>query len=467
MTQVLEHKSFLLTSAMLGMLSSVAAVLTYSAWLVLGLVRARLYTVVEVRQHDQLYHWLLDWLAAQREVHEKGSHVFGEIHPEFHKVAKVSKSLRVRFLPVDDGSFYMFRMNGSLVWVSHFLSDRPMPTKGGFPIAEARLRITALGCGKGTAGAVLQAAFDHHNSKLSGNTEVFVAQPHEHAEHSHWRRLEPRRTRPLSTVVAASDPGPESLLGDMQAFLGREDWYAQRGVPYRRGYLFHGPPGCGKTTFVTAAAGRLQCSIFILNLADPHLSDLGLLKLVSDAPPRSILLLEDVDAAFHEALGAARPALAAGGTQRDGAHMGQLTFSGLLNALDGVAGQEGKILIMTTNHPEKLDPALVRPGRVDMRVKFHCAPRGAIGEIFSNFFQDGALSGSELRLLAGKFADSCPDGALPIAAVQGHLMQFIDDPHSAADSRPPSVDAIESSFRQFIIPKGAAAARGLGEGEEE
>ena len=58
-----------------------------------------------------------------------------------------------------------------------------------------------------------------------------------------------------------------------------------------------------QTTFVTAAAGKLKCPIYVLNLADPYLSDLALLKLVTDAQPRSILLAEDVDAAFHVVLG--------------------------------------------------------------------------------------------------------------------------------------------------------------------
>lgn len=464
MHEVLGQRSFLVASAVLGIVSGAVALLTYFVMLVFGLARAQLYTIVEVRQHDQLYQWLLDWLAAQREVHERGSHVFGEVHPDFHKVAKVSKTLRMRFLPVDDGSFYMFRMGGSLVWVSNYLSDRHVPTKGGMPMSEARLRVAALGRSKHTVNALFQAAFDHNTSKLSGNTEVFVAQPHEHAEHSHWRRLEPCRTRPLSTVVASSEPGPQELLDDMQAFLAREDWYAQRGIPYRRGYLFHGPPGCGKTSFVTAVAGKLNCPIFVLNLADPYLSDLGLLKLVTDASPRSLLLLEDVDAAFHEVLGKAGTTPSGGNTQRDGAHMGQLTFSGVLNALDGVAGQEGKIVIMTTNHPEKLDPALVRPGRVDMRAKFHCASTSAIEEIFCNFFQDGGLGAAELRRLAGKFSGHCIDGTLPIASVQGHLMQFIDDPHAAADSNAPAADQVPSAMRQFVVPRGAAH---VGGGEEE
>jgi DNA polymerase III delta prime subunit len=252
----------------------------------------------------------------------------------------------------------------------------------------------------------------------------------------------------------------------MRAFFDAEAWYAARGVPYRRGYLFHGPPGCGKTSFVTAAAGQLDCPIYILNLAEPSLSDLGLLKLVTDAPPRSMLLMEDVDAAFHGVLakGGAKPS--AEHSQRDGLHIGQLTFSGLLNALDGVAGQEGKLVIMTSNHPEKLDAALVRPGRVDLRAQFLCASRSAIQDIFCNFFAGGSLGDEELRKTSAVYAARCAERSLPIAAIQGHLMQFRDDPYAAAKSTPPTPneDGNAQVARQFVVPRGAAM---IGGGEEE
>jgi len=469
MQEMKDQRSFLTTSAVFGIISSVVAVVTYCALLLFNWVRGRLYTVIEVRQRDQLYQWLLEWLAAQREVHEKGTRVFAEIHPEFHKEAKTAKDLRVRFLPIDDGSLYVFHFGGSLIWVSHHNVDGQMPPCKGMqvPRAELRLRITVLGRSKQAANALFQAAFEHNKARLGGCTEVFVAQPHEHAEHSHWRRLEPRRNRPLHTVVGSSDPGPDDLLADMRAFFSSEAWYTERGVPYRRGYLFHGPPGCGKTSFVTAAAGELACPIYILNLAEPSLSDLGLLKLVTDAPPRSILLMEDVDAAFHGVLakGGAQPL--AKQSQRDGMHMGQLTFSGLLNALDGVAGQEGKLVIMTTNHPEQLDEALVRPGRVDLRAEFLYASRSAIQDIFCNFFAGGRLSHEELRNTSSMFSARCPERALSMASIQGHLMQFRDDPCAAAKSAPPvpNEDGGAQVVKQFVVPRGAAMAGGGGEEE--
>jgi mitochondrial chaperone BCS1 len=93
----------------------------------------------------------------------------------------------------------------------------------------------------------------------------------------------------------------------------------------------------------------LRVNIYVISLSNPLVKDDTLVDLLSDTPKGSLLLLEDIDAAW----------LREGG--------GSVTHSGLLNAIDGVASVDGRVLFMTTNHPEKLDEAFLRPGRVDVR----------------------------------------------------------------------------------------------------
>lgn len=145
----------------------------------------------------------------------------------------------------------------------------------------------------------------------------------------------------------------------------------EKGVPYRRGYLLYGPPGTGKTSFTQAISGLCKLNLCYLNLSDNEMSDDMLNRFLSEAPERSIILLEDVDAMF---------------VQRDGVKRGKLSFSGFLNALDGVRSQEGQIMFMTTNHKERLDPALLRPGRADVHVKLDNASEKQIRGIFERFF---------------------------------------------------------------------------------
>jgi chaperone BCS1 len=136
-----------------------------------------------------------------------------------------------------------------------------------------------------------------------------------------WKPFgQPRQKRPLHSVVLA--PGVCERIGcDIKSFLERRKWYADRGqcaelsiytsnnnrtnkymagIPYRRGYLLYGPPGSGKTSFIQALAGSLSYDICLLNLSERGLGDDKLNHLLSNAPERSFVLIEDVDAAFNK-----------------------------------------------------------------------------------------------------------------------------------------------------------------------
>lgn len=182
---------------------------------------------------------------------------------------------------------------------------------------------------------------------------------------SEWRQFgHPRKRRPIDSVVLDKGVG-ERILRDCNEFISNPSWYTDRGIPYRRGkihikdllivifimilvigYLLHGPPGCGKSSFITALAGELEFAICVLNLSERGLSDDRLNHLLSVAPQNSIILLEDIDAAFLSREDTAQQKSAYEGLTR-------VTFSGLLNCLDGVASTEARIMFMTTNYLDR------------------------------------------------------------------------------------------------------------------
>lgn len=92
----------------------------------------------------------------------------------------------------------------------------------------------------------------------------------------------------------------ETVIADINRFLASGDWYQSKGVPYRRGYLLYGPPGTGKTSFVQAVSSACQLNICYLNLSGGNLDDDSVNSLLNNAPLRSIILLEDIDAIFVE-----------------------------------------------------------------------------------------------------------------------------------------------------------------------
>ena len=194
-----------------------------------------------------------------------------------------------------------------------------------------------------------------------------------------WQRFgDPRRKRPLESVIL--DKGvKERIVEDVKDFLNSARWYYDRGIPYRRGYLLHGPPGSGKSSFIQALAGHLDYNIAILNLSERGLTDDRLNHLLTIIPKGTLVLLEDVDAAFSNRRVQ---------SDADGYRGANVTFSGLLNALDGVASAEERILFLTTNHVERLDEALVRPGRVDMTVRLGEASRWQVEQLWDRFYGD-------------------------------------------------------------------------------
>merc|ERR1712183_189777 len=222
-----------------------------------------------------------------------------------------------------------------------------------------------------------------------------------------WRPFgHPRQRRPLDSVILTQNLS-NLILHDVQDFIQNPGWYRQRGIPYRRGYLLYGPPGCGKTSFIMALAGELKYSICVLNLSDRAMSDDRLQHRLADAPENSIILLEDIDAAFvsreikEKSLD---PVEAEKLKINESAYQGlnRLTFSGLLNAIDGVTSTEGRIVFMTTNYVDRLDPALIRPGRVDLKQYIGHSSHGQCIKMFSNFYPDEVQKNPELATI---FAD--------------------------------------------------------------
>lgn len=220
---------------------------------------------------------------------------------------------------------------------------------------------------------------------------------------SEWRPFgHPRKRRPIESVVLDSGLG-ERILSDCREFIENPGWYSDRGIPYRRGYLLHGPPGCGKSSFITALAGEIEFGICVLNLSERGLSDDRLNHLLSVAPQQTIILLEDVDAAFISREDSVQQRAAYEGLSR-------VTFSGLLNCLDGVASTEARILFMTTNYLERLDPALIRPGRVDVKEYIGWCSWAQLRQMFLRFYPD--------YVLADKFADAVKESGKNVSPAQ-------------------------------------------------
>ncbi|KAI5118666.1 hypothetical protein M0805_001039 [Coniferiporia weirii] len=278
-----------------------------------------------------------------------------------------------------------------------------------------------------------------------------------------WMTTVTKNRRSLSTLILPEGV-KEALLADARDFLDSEEWYTWAGVPHRRGYLLYGEPGTGKSTTIHALAGELGLEIYYIQLASQGMTDSSLAQLISDAPSRCIILLEDLDCAFpsreddddndEQNVDTLSKALDHWGDKP----RSEVTLSGLLNVLDSVSSEEGRITFATTNHIERLDPALIRAGRMDVKVEYKLATRLQISQTFLRFYERGfrapvrnvqlltppgsagvseggsdnpELADEDIFALSEKFADIVPEGTFAIAQVQGLLLTKKYDPCGA------------------------------------
>ncbi|KAF2827096.1 P-loop containing nucleoside triphosphate hydrolase protein [Ophiobolus disseminans] len=226
-----------------------------------------------------------------------------------------------------------------------------------------------------------------------------------------WTRECCRASRPIDTV-ALDDAQKANIVEDMNEYLHPDTarWYTARGIPHRRGYLFHGPPGTGKTSLSFSLAGNFGLKAYVISLSEADINK----KSKSNSA---------------------------------------ISLAGLLYLIDGAASTEGRVLIMSTNYPEMLDAALVCPGHIDMQIHFALATRGQIRDIFKRMYtaqesdtKAGAirsiftkklkaacddLDPEKLSELAAEFTEQMPEDTLSPAEIQGYLLIKKRDPIAA------------------------------------
>ncbi|GFP82014.1 probable mitochondrial chaperone bcs1 [Phtheirospermum japonicum] len=177
---------------------------------------------------------------------------------------------------------------------------------------------------------------------------------------------------PVTFDKLAMDPNlKRAVIEDLDRFLRRKEYYRKVGKAWKRGYLLYGPPGTGKSSLVAAMANYLKFDVYDLELTSIY-SNSDLRRTLLCTNNKSIIVIEDIDCSvqMHDR---------EGDSDDHGDSSDKLTLSGVLNFIDGLwstCGDE-RIIIFTTNHKEKLDPALLRPGRMDMHIHMgYCTPEG-------------------------------------------------------------------------------------------
>ncbi|KAH8806670.1 P-loop containing nucleoside triphosphate hydrolase protein [Flagelloscypha sp. PMI_526] len=435
-------------------------------------------------QEDYPYDWIMYWLSKQpawgrsREFdittrssnrHGMAMNTAGDLEEDDEGEGLVHgrRKRRVSFMPSIDTTHTIF-------YRGHWLRITRTQKQDYHGYGSA-LKISVVARNNDILKKLVLEAKREYEKDAEHRVHIFMADTSR--SYSCWRWNGARAKRPMSSIVL--QPGvKDMILNDCKDFLSSESWYATRGIPFRRGYLLHGVPGSGKTSLIHSLAGELGLDIYVVSLSAKGMSDNTLSALMGNVPSRCILLLEDLDAAFTRGIsrdGSSTGAPPASGSsskketeEKEKDDGSTLSLSGLLNSLDGVAAAEGRLLFATTNHIERLDPALSRPGRMDVWINFTNATKWQAEGIFKCFFpcrpaeSDASTSTStasstdasqknlpgpkhnkgpnvpqlteaELSELASKFGEAIPEDEFSVASLQGYLLKNKTRPRECVD----------------------------------
>lgn len=474
-------------SIFLAALSAFGRYVTNSVY---GYARTLFMSSVHINDDDALYQYVVRWMSdrhigskALRSVKattvrkttlEDEEDAMKSVEQEFDNPDRlISYRTMIARSPV---RFMPFESRQLIIHKRHFILFKHHIRASESRSERSFLTLECLGRSLAPIRTLLEDAQTYSLEKTASTTNVFRAE-------GSWQLIMSRPFRDIDTVILDKKK-KQTLLRDINEYLHPRTrrWYSNHGIPYRRGYLFSGAPGTGKTSLTAALAGVFGLDIYVLSLLDSNLTETTLVRLLGNVPSRCIVLLEDVDAA---GLGKRPDSPSSKDKDKEIQKEKELTngdkepttdesskkptsngisLSGLLNAIDGVSSNEGRILIMTTNNPEELDKALIRPGRVDMHVMFELPTKVQMQELFLSMYskmeaehieaqqakassgiappsQDpvnsasgSPLSTEELRALSQTFADSLPESRLSLAALQGFLLTYKRDPHKAAEN---------------------------------
>lgn len=305
----------------------------------------------------------------------------------------------------------------------------------------------SLGAGVQPVKAFLEHVRETTKPAKQNTTTIFRASCHKEHQNFHWDIGVVRPARTVDSIALESGK-KHSLMKECTRYFSKEDerFHASRGIPYRRGLLFYGPPGTGKTSFTVALAGHFKLNVYMISMSDEALNDRGLGKLFDALPRRCIVLLEDIDSSGIDRAARKEKVISRSDpTKAKKTVLVGVTLSGLLNVLDGPASVDGRLVVMTSNTPDSLDAALIRPGRIDSKILFGYTNREVSAKIFLHIFTRmpaevfsdqnsdiASISTEQLHAMASQFADYIPEDAMiSPAEVQGYLMRHRDDPTAA------------------------------------
>ena len=285
------------------------------------------------------------------------------------------------------------------------------------------------------------------NPKPNNKISMFISSQ----EGRYFEYLGDRQKRSMDSIYLPKKH-KQDIIADMEKFLNpkTKKRYSDLGINYKRTYMLEGVPGTGKTSLITGLASYFNYNIAIISFT-PKMTDVDLLRCFKSldrleqdnfnynesVSKKIFIVIEDIDCIFKE-------------RKTHDESKNSITFSGLLNALDGISTHDNLITFITTNYKNHLDNALVRPGRIDYVMRFDYATKEQINDIFTKFTQPDETINKEQ---VNRFYSECCKLSIKLTTslLQQYLMKYLDEPEKAIEN----IDELKIIYEQCKSSKEA------------
>jgi len=361
----LQSNQFLTGGAVLGIIGGILVYLRRLPSQLFGLIKRRFVFEVEILNAETPFKWILTLF-------------------KYMDYAKRSNKLLLSWINDDDEyddskksiifspgiGRHIFRHNGVLFWVYRSRNNE----SGTYERQFESLTISTF---KFWKSRLIDMIYDGKKlyENVDNNIAIYIP------DGIYWEKTGKIATRNINSIIL--DNGVmEDIIGDLDGFINKnEQYYTKYGIPYKRGYMFSGVSGSGKTSTIVALASYFNKNIYYIDLNSGKTDNSALQTLLANVPKYEFVVIEDIDIS---------PAVCRTNKNiKTSNNLKTITINGLLNSLDGIGYANGRIIFITTNKPDEIDSALLRPGRVDKHIKFEYATKKQVEKLFNMFGVDG------------------------------------------------------------------------------
>jgi chaperone BCS1 len=257
---------------------------------------------------------------------------------------------------------HIFNFEGNNLEINYYEQGYPLFTQYKIDIYK---RLNIIADNKNIIDIFLNKVKYNSSDSLNDNN-IFICN-----HYGEWIKINKLPSRDLNTIYINNKIKDKIVYG-IEKFLSSEKEYDLFGIPYKITFLLNGIPGSGKTSLIKAICNKFNFSLCMLSLSKQFDND-SLTFSIKNLEERSILLIEDIDSIFNK--------------RESADDNSSISFSNLLNILDGFLYKHGSIIFITTNHPEKLDDALLRIGRIDSIIELKYPNKNDIKLLFTDLMK--------------------------------------------------------------------------------